>query len=113
MRRNIQKPLIFAVAVGLALLALSQTNPGLFRSPAKQHAHSDQALVNAIESRRSDVLVHGSGTVIKVLADDRKGRRHQKFILKSPRATPCWWPTTSIWRRASRGFAKGIGLPFR
>ncbi|MEL0658782.1 DUF3465 domain-containing protein [Psychromonas arctica] len=36
----------------------------------------------AYQNRRSDVQVNGSGTVIKLLNDDNKGSRHQKFILR-------------------------------
>lgn len=36
----------------------------------------------AYENHKSDVQVRGGGTVIRVLKDDNKGSRHQKFILK-------------------------------
>lgn len=36
----------------------------------------------AYENHQSDVQVKGSGTVIRILKDDNKGSRHQKFILK-------------------------------
>lgn len=42
---------------------------------------ADSALSRAISRRQSDVQVEGEGTVVKVLADDNKGSRHQKFIL--------------------------------
>jgi hypothetical protein len=37
---------------------------------------------SAYENHQSDVQVKGSGTVIRILKDDNKGSRHQKFILK-------------------------------
>ena len=40
------------------------------------------ALKLAYENQQSDVQVKGSGTVIRILKDDNKGARHQKFILK-------------------------------
>lgn len=43
---------------------------------------SNNALQNAIDNRQSKVQVAGSGNVIKVLSDDLKGSRHQRFILK-------------------------------
>ncbi|MFC1235106.1 DUF3465 domain-containing protein [Vibrio sp. F74] len=43
---------------------------------------NDSELKQAFESRQSDVQVQGVGTVIRLLADDNKGSRHQKFILK-------------------------------
>lgn len=37
---------------------------------------------DAYNNHKSDVQVHGVGTVIRVLNDDNEGSRHQKFILK-------------------------------
>jgi hypothetical protein len=43
---------------------------------------SDKALENAFENKISGVQVGGSGKVVKILPDDNKGSRHQRFILK-------------------------------
>jgi hypothetical protein len=43
---------------------------------------SDQILANAFKQKKSDIQVHGQGKVIRLLPDDNKGSRHQKFILK-------------------------------
>ena len=40
------------------------------------------AVSDAFEKRLSDLQVEGQGVVAKILPDDRKGRRHQRFILK-------------------------------
>lgn len=42
----------------------------------------DQALARAFERHERGVLVEGRGTVVRVLADDREGGRHQRFILR-------------------------------
>jgi hypothetical protein len=41
-------------------------------------------LEQAYENRQSDLQVRGSGTVTRILSDDNKGSRHQRFILKLP-----------------------------
>lgn len=43
---------------------------------------SDAALQAAFEAQRGDLQIEGQGTVIKVLPDDNKGSRHQRFILR-------------------------------
>lgn len=45
---------------------------------------SSKILENAFKNRRSDIQVKGSGTVIRLLPDDNKGSRHQRFIIKLP-----------------------------
>jgi hypothetical protein len=42
---------------------------------------SDQVL-QAYAGEKSNIQVQGSGTVIKLLADDRRGSQHQKFIVR-------------------------------
>lgn len=43
---------------------------------------ADEILARAYENRQSDLQVKGSGTVARVLPDDNKGSRHQRFILR-------------------------------
>lgn len=42
----------------------------------------DAEIKRAFQQQQSDLQVSGGGKVIHILADDLKGSRHQKFILK-------------------------------
>jgi Protein of unknown function (DUF3465) len=52
-------------------------------------AQSDNsAVIQAFKNKKSDIFVEGSGVVKKLLADDNKGSRHQKFLVSiSPEQT--------------------------
>ncbi|GMM90913.1 DUF3465 domain-containing protein [Vibrio fortis] len=43
---------------------------------------NDQQLKQAYQNHQSDLQIQGSGIVSRVLSDDNKGSRHQKFILR-------------------------------
>ncbi len=45
--------------------------------------NSAQPISNLYAEKQSDVQVQGKGIVVKVLADDLQGSRHQRFILKT------------------------------
>ena len=45
-------------------------------------AGGDAALARAFDTRASDLEVEGQGTVVRVLADDQEGARHQRFIVR-------------------------------
>lgn len=66
------------------------TSPNTTVTQEQKVINSDVGLVihSAIESayknKRNNVQVEGYGTVIRLLADDNKGSRHQKFILRLP-----------------------------
>jgi len=59
-------------SIFLALLLLSSFS----------FANGTQQISKAYASKTSDVQVKGSGIVVKTLADDNVGSRHQRFILK-------------------------------
>lgn len=43
---------------------------------------SSYQIEEAFSSRQSNIQVKGSGTLIKILADDTQGSKHQKFIVR-------------------------------
>ncbi|MCJ8274209.1 MAG: DUF3465 domain-containing protein [Psychrosphaera sp.] len=45
-------------------------------------AVGNQTIYSAFKTKTSDIQVAGTGVVVKVLPDDLKGSRHQKFLLK-------------------------------
>jgi hypothetical protein len=45
-------------------------------------ARGDAALARAFDAHASGLEVQGRGTVVRVLADDDQGARHQRFILR-------------------------------
>jgi hypothetical protein len=50
-------------------------------APAEQQEAED-LLTRAFETRASNLQVQGTGTVIRILRDDRDGARHQRFLLR-------------------------------
>lgn len=70
--------IITALAVSVALLfsTLSQAD---IRAPA---VTTPEAIVQAYQQQRSDLMVEISGRVNKLLKDDNKGSRHQRFLLR-------------------------------
>ena len=53
----------------------------LFDEPRFESQRVD-AVSDAFRKELSDIQVEGQGVVIKILPDDRKGSRHQRFILE-------------------------------
>lgn len=43
---------------------------------------NDDQLKQAFDNQQSDIQIQGSGTVIRLLPDDNKGSKHQKFIIR-------------------------------
>ena len=82
------KKWIFIALVAAGFFQLYQNNPQLAEqaqallSASGEEASAQDRLAEAYQRQLSDIQVGGSGRVIKILADDTKGSRHQKFILK-------------------------------
>ncbi|MFD1008580.1 DUF3465 domain-containing protein [Oceanisphaera ostreae] len=77
------KKLLIALVVGLGLAGAQTQSPPLFDFLSTAQAASDP-LALAYQNRQSDVQVEGRGRVTRLLADDNKGSRHQRFILALP-----------------------------
>jgi Protein of unknown function (DUF3465) len=52
------------------------------RQPAPRATDDDDAILQAFEAGRGDLMVESAGTVTKLLADDRDGSRHQRFLIR-------------------------------
>lgn len=74
------------------LVACKQYDASALSDVAIQQSGHDNAenaaLVQAFKHKKSDIFVEGTGVVKKLLADDNKGSRHQKFLVSiSPEQT--------------------------
>jgi len=79
-------PLLIALLVAyLGYEQLPQTSnpPATEANDYGRQAPVNQALFSAMENRRSDVQLEAVGTVVKVLADDNDGSRHQRFLIRA------------------------------
>ena len=77
--------LIVLLAAYLGYEQLPQTSsvPATEPRALVNQAPANQALFSAMENRRSDVQLEAVGTVVKVLADDNDGSRHQRFLIRA------------------------------
>jgi len=75
--------IVIAVMIGSALYGI-QDQTGLFDGFSSTDDNPNSAIHSAYEKQQSDVLVVGYGQVTRVLRDDLKGSRHQRFILTLP-----------------------------
>lgn len=80
-----KKPFIYLLIAGVLALSVAHEQgleiPGFAREPAAR-LNTDAQLREAFEQQRNDLQIEGVGTVAKVLPDDNKGSRHQRFILR-------------------------------
>lgn len=60
----------------------SQLTSEQSRPTAEQAAINNRSIEQAYAAKRSNVQVSGTGVVVKLLADDNKGAKHQKFLVK-------------------------------
>ena len=76
------KKIAILIAIVFLLYGYLQNNPNFIPSFAEQSTTNDQTLASAFENHKSNIQVGGFGVVVRKLADDTNGSRHQKFILK-------------------------------
>ena len=72
---------IVVIAIAFAAVYFGARS-GLLPPQHDAGTSADQSLAAAVESRRSNVQVQGSGQVAKILPDDTDGSRHQRFIVR-------------------------------
>jgi len=84
-----KKILILLIAVTLAIFEAYQGQgasvaEGLLQTfDVANGSIENNNLQQAYNNKQSDLQIEGIGVVIKVLRDDTKGSRHQKFILRN------------------------------
>lgn len=76
------KKLIIALLIVFGVNGYIQNNPIIVSSFAEEGINNNQAITDAFQNRTSDIQVRGSGIVSRILSDDNKGSRHQRFILR-------------------------------
>ena len=77
------KKILIALLLGLGLSGGPSQNSPFFSFLSTVQAATDP-LAQAYQNRQSDVQLEGRGRVIRLLADDNKGSRHQRFLLALP-----------------------------
>ena len=82
---NVKKGVIYLAIAGVLAFSVAREQgleiPGF--GPAQTvRLNTDAQLRQAFEQRQGNLQIEGVGTVAKVLADDLKGSRHQRFILR-------------------------------
>lgn len=84
---NYAKHLLSAWLVALALCNCNQAVARDAQAADAMHAQAaadvgNASIEQAFRARKSNVAVSGHGIVVKLLRDDNKSPRHQKFLLK-------------------------------
>ena len=81
----------WVAAVAALVLGGTLLRPQSPSGPAGRSGHAEPAATpgygdveDAVARRARDVWVQGHGEVVRLLADDRRGSRHQRFLLRLP-----------------------------
>lgn len=62
----------------------TQVNTAQNTAPSTSQAQQSTSISRLFEQQQSDVPVQGTGRIVKQLADDNNGSRHQRILLKLP-----------------------------
>jgi len=76
------KKILFALLIGFGIYGFIEKTPSINPSVANETVTTNQLIATAFQNQQSNVQVEGSGVVTRILPDDNKGSRHQKFIIK-------------------------------
>lgn len=75
------KHAVWLIALLVILFFFDRTDD-LAGIPATQEIRAETTVEQLFSQRKSDVQVEVSGIVTRLLADDTKGSRHQRFLIK-------------------------------
>lgn len=76
------KKIIPLIIAAIVIFLAVQQDAGFSLSPPSPTTQNASSIGQAYANRQSDLQVSGEGVVVKVLPDDNKGSRHQRFILE-------------------------------
>lgn len=79
----LKKIIPIVIAISAAYFALDYERSDIADNASSELAISQNTVEQLFINRSSDAQVKESGTVIRLLADDLKGSRHQKFIVQT------------------------------
>jgi uncharacterized protein DUF3465 len=86
---NLPQPLSIAARAqlqtvgGIAIILLLLTPPAGLAQSAERASVRKLTVLQAFQQKQSRLFLETRGTVIKLLADDQQGSRHQKFLIKT------------------------------
>jgi Protein of unknown function (DUF3465) len=75
------------LAVLIALVYVSAERIDFGTTPWSSSASASEYIASAYRERLSNVQVSGAGAVVRLFADDTRGSRHQRFILRLDEGT--------------------------
>ena len=76
------KKILIAAVIVIGIYGYMQNSPDVISTFTEESIQSDDLIADAYRNQLSDIQVSGSGSVSRVLSDDNKGSRHQRFILR-------------------------------